>query len=390
MSLRCYSVLTATACLFAQAPPIPVEVQKPNRVERGAEVRASGSVEPRESVETGFQVAGRIARVLAEEGQTVRKGQLLAELDAADYRHGYEAAQAQTAAARAQAGKAVAGARPEEVALAKIRFEQAEDEYRRMRILFERKSLAPNDFRKIEAAYLAAREQYRMATTGTRPEDIEAAKAAVQQAEAGEAVARKRVEDTRLVAPISGVVARRLMDAGESVAAGMPVFAILDLDPVRVRVGVPEAEIGGVRAGQQALVQVPDVAPEPFQGKVELIGPAAESASRTFPVRVLVPNPGQRLKAGMIAEARILTARIATVTTLPGSAIVRDPQGATMVWVYFPAQKRVYARRVSAGTVYGGEVEIRAGLKGDELVVTAGQNRLFEGAQVESKTRAAQ
>ncbi|MEN6604731.1 MAG: efflux RND transporter periplasmic adaptor subunit [Bryobacteraceae bacterium] len=353
-------------------------------VKRPATVLASGSVEARETSNVAFQVPGKVARVLVEEGAAVRKGQLLAELDATDYQYALQAATGQVGMAEAASSKAQHGARAQELERARIGFNRAEDEYRRMKQLYDAKALAPNDFHKAEAAYLAAREQYSEAREGARREDKAAASSAVEQAQAGALVAHKRLADTRLLAPISGMIARRIVNPGETVGAGMPVFTIVDLNPVKVRVGVPETDIARVKAGQTASIQIPAMADRSFDGRVELAGVAAEPASRTYTVKILTPNPNYILRAGMIAEAQIRTDVTVVALTLPGEAILRDPQGATLVYVYFPERKRVYARRVQAGTVEGREVEITSGLKGDELVVVAGQQLVREGALVEA------
>ena len=83
----------------------------------------------------------------------------------------------------------------------------------------------------------------------------------------------------------------------------MPVFSIVDLNPVKVRVGVPEAEIAKVSQGATAEVSAPSLAGRRFKGKVGIIGVAAEPASRTYTVKIIVPNPGPVLLAGMVAEA---------------------------------------------------------------------------------------
>ena len=351
---------------------------------RPATVLASGSVEARETANVAFQVPGRVARVWVEEGAMVRQGQLLAELDAADYEYGVQAAAGQLGVAEAAWRKAQTGARAQELERARIALQRAEDEYRRMKQLYDAKALAPNDFHKAEAAYLAAREQYSEAREGARQEDKAAARSALEQAEAASRLARKRLADTKLLAPISGMIARRGVNPGETIAAGMPVFTIVDLDPVKVRVGVPETDIARVKPGQSAIVQIPAMAERSFEGRVELTGIAAEPASRTYTVKILTPNPGLLLRAGMIAEAQIRTNVSVRALTLPGEAIVRDPQGATLVYVYFPERKRVYARRVQAGGVEGREVEIQSGLSGDELVVVGGQQLVREGALVEA------
>lgn len=364
--------------------PVAVEVRPPGTVDRRAVIQVGGTVEALEASEVGFQVAGRIRRVLVEEGQRVSAGQVLAELDPTDYQYGVDIAAGEAAAARAVSDKAQAGVRRQELEQARAAFEQADDEYRRMKTLYERKSLAPNDFKKIEAKWTVARERYGEAQEGARREDIAAAQAKARQAAANVKLNEKRLADTRLRAPIDGVIARRLADSGEMIAAGMPVVSVMKLNPVRVRVGVPEAEIAHVAAGQTARVRIPSMGAQgDFTGKVELVGYAAEPQSRTFAVRILVPNPKLMLRAGMIAEAEIESGAQVKALTVPGEAVVRDPQGATLVYVYFPRQNSVYGRRVRTGRGVGTEIEIEQGLAAEDLVVVAGQHKVREGTPVE-------
>jgi membrane fusion protein (multidrug efflux system) len=308
----------------------PVRVRAATAVERPTAVTASGAVDANTTAEMAFKVGGRIVRVPVEEGQPVRAGQLLAAIDAGDYR-----LNATQAAARAT---------------------QAADEYERMRALYERGSLAPNDYVKFETA----------------------AQVAAAQAE----LAFQQFDDTRLVSPISGIVARRAIDVGEMVAPGTPLFSIVAVDPITIRVGIPEAQMGLVRRGAAATVAVPALAGPPFPARVRMIGVSADPTSRTYPVELDVPNPGHELLPGMIAEARIEGDRITRALTVPGEAIVRDAEGATLLFIYFPDERRVHARRVAVGSPLGREIEITEGLHAGELVVVGGQDRLREGALV--------
>src|SRR5581483_2755839 len=129
----------------------------------------------------------------------------------------------------------------------------------------------------------------------TRMEDRAAATAQAHAAEAQATEEQKRLHDTRLVAPISGSVAMRKVDPGQTVSAGVAVFTIVELNPVKVRVGVPEAEIGKVHPGAKAEVSAPSLGGRCFTGRVAIIGVAAEPASRTYTVKILVPNPGPAL-----------------------------------------------------------------------------------------------
>ncbi len=386
-----FLVLLTTACgrstsrqgVSDNRPAIAIRVQQPDRIRRPIVVEASGTVEATQTVDIGFQVAGRVAHVFVDEGQPVRKGQVLAELDGTDYRYGLQASEGQAGIAQAGLEKAQAGTRAEELEQARAAYDKAEDEYQRYRRLFERKSMAPADFAKVEAGYRAAKAQYEMAQNGARREDRSAAESAVKQAQAQVDVSRKRVLDTRLVSPIEGIVARRGIDPGETTGVGLPVFSIVDLNPARVRVGIPETDIGRIRVGQQAKITIPSLEGSEFSGKVELVGVAADPNSRTFSAKIMVPNPSLRLKAGMIAEASVEASGTINVVTIPGEAIVHDPQGSTLVYVYYPDQRQVHARRVETGSVRNHGVEIRSGLSGEELVVVAGQHKVREGSLVE-------
>jgi multidrug efflux pump subunit AcrA (membrane-fusion protein) len=357
-------------------------VRLPNRFEHPLTINASGNVEAAETAYLSFQVAGQVRKVFVEEGQSVRAGQVLAELDVRDYQYRLSAAAAQAGVADASLQKANAGLRKQELAQAKVDLDRVEDEYKRMKALHERGSLAPNDYKKIEAAYLAARERYSMAQEGTRSEDKLAAKDAFHGAQAQEKIAKKALADTRLTAPFAGIIAKKDVENGMLVSSSHPVFVLMSLQPAKVRVGVPEAEIGKIRIGQKATIQIPSLGSKDFEGRVETIGFAADPAARTFSVKISVPNPRLELRAGMVAESRIETGEKVSAMTVPGQAIVRDAQGATTVFVFFPEKNRVYARRVDTGSVFGREVEIIRGLSGSEKVVVGGQQLVHEGAPV--------
>jgi RND family efflux transporter MFP subunit len=155
---------------------------------------------------------------------------------------------------------------------------------------------------------------------------------------------------------------------------------VLDLNPVKVRVAIPESEIGKVREGARAVVTIPSLDGKQFEGKVESVGVAADPASRTYSAKIAVQNPERLLRAGMVSEARVFSSAMIDAITVPGGAIVHDPQGVAQVYVYSPERQRVYAKRVDVGGPMGNEVEILSGLTGNEQVVVAGQQNVHEGS----------
>jgi multidrug efflux pump subunit AcrA (membrane-fusion protein) len=370
----------------AQPDPIAVRVATPKHVRVPAEVAVSGTVEtPSEPTSVGFLVSGKVIRVVPREGDFVKAGEVLAVIDPADYQFAVEAAIAQSSLARAQNEKASVSARPEVVEQARANLSQAEDEFRRMKTLYDKKSLAPNDFKKYETAYTNAQQQYAQAKEGAQQEDKAAAKAALEQAEAAERTARKRLSDSTLVAPVNGFVSKRSIEAGAMASPSTPVFTIVELDPVEIQVGVPETDVRLVHRGQQAIVTVSARPGMSFSGRVRLVNVSAETQTRTYMARITVPNPKGALLVGMIAEARILGSETVDVLTLPGQSLVRDPQGAPQVFVYFPNEKRVYAKRVTAGGVMGRDVQIIDGVKDGDWIVIAGQQLVREGSVVSAK-----
>jgi len=362
--------------------PVPVQVRLPKQVTQQISVHASGEVEANVTALCAFQIAGRVSRVLVEEGQQVRKGQLLAELDPADYQNGYDAARAQAEQAAAVDQKAQAGLRSQELEQARIDFAQQQDQYNRMKFLYEHKSMAANDFNKVEAAYKAAEQRYRMAQEGTRTEDRQAVRAQSRAAVAQLHQAQKKLSDTHLVAPVAGLIGMKRIDVGNSVGSGTPVLSVLDLDPVKVRVAIPEAEIGKVRLGARAQVIIPSLGGQQFEGKVDAVGVAADAASRTYTVKIAVANKNHLLKAGMVAEARIFSDQQMNALTLPGDAVVRDAHGVTQVYVLDASRNRVYARRVEVGDVVGSEIALRTGIAANDQAVIAGQQNVREGSPV--------
>jgi RND family efflux transporter MFP subunit len=381
-------VLSLTGCSGASkngetTEAVPVVVGRLARAQERARIAVSGSIStPNSAALVCFLVPGKVVYVGPREGDLVKEGDVLARIDPTDFTLSVRAAEAQAASAQAAMEKAMHSARPELLEQARIGLERAEDEHRRMKMLYDSKSLAPNDYEKFKAAFEHAAQVYAEAKAGGQQEDKALAKAAFDQASAGLDVARKALSDATLRAPASGFISKRLIEPGNTAAAGHPVFEIVQIDPVEVNVGVPETDVRLVRVGQRAEVSVPALPGKSFEGTVRLINVSADPGTRTYMTRITVPNPDHVLRVGMVAEATIRGDGTVSMLTLPGEAVVRDPQGATQVYVYYPDQKRVYAKRVDIGATVGRDVEIKSGLSGDEFVVLGGQARLRDGMAV--------
>jgi len=363
--------------------PIPIVTGKIHPVADYQTIMVSGSVVSPDAPSTlSFLVSGKVIFVEPREGDYVRKGQVLAQIDPTDFRLSLKVAEAQKENLRAAMEKAMNSVRPESLDQARITYERAEDEYRRMKMMYDSNSLAPNDFEKFRAAYETAKQQYEQAKAGGQKEDKELSRAAYNEADARVQVAAKALSDATLVSPISGYISKKSIETGDKASTERPVFEIVQLDPVEANVGVPETDIHLVKIGEKASVTLPALPGQSFEGTIRIVNVAADPSTRTYMARISLPNPRHVLKIGMVAEAKIVGDQKISMMTLPGEAIVRDEQGATMVFVYFPEQRRVYSKRVKVGAFRGTEVEIKEGLSGDESIVIAGQDHLRDGMSV--------
>jgi len=367
----------------ASSEAVPVVVGGVQKVQERESISVSGTVStPNSPANVCFLVSGKVVFVGPREGEFVKRGQVLARIDPTDFTLSVKGSAAQAANAQAALEKAMHSARPELLEQARISYERAEDEYRRMKMLHDSKSLAPNDFQKYKAAYEHAKQEYEQARAGGQKEDKDLAKAVYNQAAAQLEVARKALSDATLCAPMDGYIAKRSIEPGDTAVSGRAVFEIVQMDPVEVNVGVPETDVQMLRIGQKADITVPALPGKSFQGTVRVINVSADPNTRTYMTRISVANTEHSLRVGMVAEATIRGDRTIAMSTLPGDAVIRDPQGATQVYVYYPDQKRVYAKRVEIGAAVNRNVEIKSGLSGNELIVLAGQAKLRNGLTV--------
>jgi HlyD family secretion protein len=296
-------------------------------------IQASGTVEATEA-DLGFQLAGRVAEVVPQEGDVVSGGQELARLDLADQEAARSAAQAQVDAAEARLSELKRGARPEELAqseaVARAAAERSDDALRdaeRTRRLFEGGAVSRQALDKVETALQvaeAARDQadeaLAMVRRGPRAETIRAQEAVVDQAKANLARAEAMLANGVIAAPFPGRITVRHREPGETVAPGAPVLTLLDPEDRWVRIYVREDQIGAVQVGMAATIFSDTYPDKTYPGEVAFIGSEAEFTPRNvqtteeriklvYPVKVrITDDPGFELKPGIPVDVTLRAA----------------------------------------------------------------------------------
>ncbi len=293
-------------------------------------IKISGNIETTE-VNVGFKISGRIMNLSIREGDWIEKGRIIAKLDDEDLRQRLELARATLRSAQARLSKLMAGARPEELREAEAGLHQAQFDlenkrahYDRMKSLFERHVIPKEVLDNAETGYKIARaamqraaENYQLVKEGPRKEDIEDARAQVEQARASLKLAETQLSYTVLHAPISGVVLIKSGEAGEVVNPGTSILTLADIKNVWLKAYIAETDLSHVKWGQEVVVTT-DLRPQKvYKGKISFISSQAEFTPKqiqtekervtlVYRVKVDIPNPDRELKPGMPADGRIL------------------------------------------------------------------------------------
>lgn len=293
-------------------------------------LRVSGAIEISEA-ELSFKLPGRVAEVLKEEGDRVQAGEQIARLEDEELRHQVELQAAQVQAAEALLAELLAGARPEEraqaaaaVRAAEADFKRIQDDYLRLKDLYQKGSTSEREYDAARTAYTVAqtrldqaREQLALVRQGPREEKIAQARANLEQARAALALAQTRLDSAVLTSPLSGVVLARGVGPGEYAAPGTPVVTVGEIEKVYLRAYVEESDLGRVKLGQPVKVSADSYPGKVYAGKITFISPAAEFTPKNvqtqkervklvYRIKVDIPNPAQELKPGMPAEAEII------------------------------------------------------------------------------------
>lgn len=282
-----------------------------------------GNVDIRE-VTLGFRVSGKLAKLMCDEGDTVKAGEVLAVLDAEPYSNQVVNAQAQVESLRARLKLRESGNRPEEIAQARSLVREREATATNAERLFKRsdelltaKAVAVQDrdnaaasFDEATARLKSARDNLALLEAGFRAEDIAQARADLAQAEAGLATAKLQAQDTVLTAPSDGVILTRAQEAGAILQAGSAVFTVSLVNPVWVRAYVHEPDLGRIHPGMKVEIRSDSHRDRPYTGQIGYISPRAEFTPKTvettelrtalvYRLRIVLDNADEGLRQGM-------------------------------------------------------------------------------------------
>jgi membrane fusion protein (multidrug efflux system) len=310
-----------------QGPAVPVEAAPVERRAISSYIETNGVLEAENEVDIVARVSGPIVLLQAEEGDTVRRGQLLARIDDKDIRS--------------------------DVEIARVALEEARLAYERSEKLHQSRLISPEAFEQASTRFETAKAQYENN--------------------------RILLGYTEIMAPFSGHIVTRYVDLAEQVNSGTPLFRISDFDPLLCPIQVPERELPRLALGQDAYLTVEAWRGERFPARVLRVSPVVDAATGTVKVTLHV-EPDPRLRPGMFTRVFLETERHENALVIPKAALSLESLGDT---VYVVADGEAERRDVILGFREENLVEVVSGLEDGERVVVVGQDGLSQGTPIQ-------
>ncbi len=371
----------AKAAKTAQGALLPVTVTpvRTQLVQRTIEL--IGTLEANHQVTVGAEIDGQIAAIAADLGDRVSAGQTLARIKDAEFRYAVEQAEGNLALVLARLGLKTMPSpqfdvnQTSGVAKAKAELDEAQVNFKRMKTLFDERVISAQEFDAADTRFKTAQAAHQ--STAEQANAL-VADAAVKEAQL--ALARKKLRDTTISAPLAGSISKRFVAAGEYVKVAAPLFTIVQDNPLKLTGMIPERFAPQIRPDQVIEARVESFPDKAFKGKLVRVSPASEVASRSFMIEALIDNGERRLKPGFFAHAAVFTQVDPNALTVPQQAVVTFA-GVSKVYVIENdlAQERIVQTGARVGT---NEIEITGGLKPGELVAISGLTRLIDGTAV--------
>ncbi|HWS95147.1 MAG TPA: efflux RND transporter periplasmic adaptor subunit, partial [Candidatus Methylomirabilis sp.] len=320
-------------------------------------VEATGTVRAALSAQLSSQVTGIITRVNVHEGDRVRRGEVLVSIDEAQQQAAYTSAKAGLQASQ------------QSIAAADADYALAEATMNRYQMLYDKKSVSPQEYDEVKTKLAAAQARR------------DAAHAGATQAEAGVSQAGTAMSFTKVRAPFDGLVTARLAEPGAMAAPGVPLLVVEDPSQFRLEAQVDESKIGAVNVGENVPVTIDSLGGQAIEGKVVQIVPAADPSSRTFTVKIELPaNP--QIRSGLFGRASFPRGQREAIA-IPKSAVLSRGQ---MQAVYVIGGDQLAGLRfVTLGAASGDQVEVLSGLQNGDRIVAAPGDRELSGKQVEAQ-----
>ncbi|MDI6761548.1 MAG: efflux RND transporter periplasmic adaptor subunit [Thermodesulfobacteriota bacterium] len=356
-------------------------------------ISMTGDITPQMQVDLFPRVSGYLERIHVHLGDSVRQGQTIAQIDRTDYLQKVRETEARAAQAKAHLTEIEAGPRTEElrqaeevVKGAQSRFENAKLHRERIEALFKRQVISKKEmdisemeYTVAEAQLASSREHLKLLREGARQEVREASRARLKETEAILAQERIRLQHTQIIAPFSGEISRKYVDAGALVSPSTPIVSLIQTETVKVVANVLEKDIPLLKAGMKAKIRTESFPGKIFEGRIARISSALDPATRTLQAEIDVPNPERLLKSSMFARIEVVLVEKPRALLIPRYAVVLEDGSKT---IFILSGNQAIQKKIITGYEQDQYVEILEGVSEGDQVIVKGQELIKDRSTV--------
>ena len=382
-----------TAALRTGRGEIPVQISPVVHRDLTYSISATGDISPLMQVDLFPKVSGYLERIYVNMGDSVRQGQVIAQIDKSDFLQKLKETEARVAQAKANLAEIEAGARSEEIRQAEQAVKQAQSRFdnarlhrERIEALFKRQviskkesDIAEMEYTVAEAQLAANQEHLKLLKEGARQQVREASQAKLKEMEAILAQEQTRLQNTQIIAPFNGEITQKSVEAGALVSPSTPLVILVHTETLKVVANVLEKDIPLVKPGIGAKIQAEAYPGRIFEGKVVRINSALDLTTRTLQAEINIPNPNHLLKPGMFSRIEVILLEKAGALTVLRGALIEEG-GKRSVFVVEGNQ--ALQRPITTGIEQDQWVEVLEGLKEGDRVIIKGQESIKDRSKV--------
>ncbi|WP_353932804.1 efflux RND transporter periplasmic adaptor subunit [Okeanomitos corallinicola TIOX110] len=352
-----------------------------------------GNTTPFRTVSVRSQVEGRLIALNLDIGDTVKRGQVISQLDDVLLQTSLQQAEAEKATSQSEVARAktqVSNAQAE-VEKARLELLQAQSDSQRQQKLFKEGAISEQTAQQAKTTAQTSQKalQATIERVRTEKQAVEAAQGRVFAQQAIVKAAKERLSYSRLISPITGVVAEKITEPGNLLQPGNEVIKIADLSRIKVIVQVSELELGKIQVGQSVQVRLDAFPDQNIIGRVARISPTADPIARLIPVEVVIPNSGGKIGSGLLARVNFTTETPERVVVSEAAinSKARETQTEMNTGKIFIVQEQggkttVQERSVTLGKKADDKVEILSGLQPGERYIVRSSKSLKDGETV--------
>jgi membrane fusion protein, multidrug efflux system len=362
-------------------PAVNVRTTTLQRISLQRTADLSGTLVSPDQARVSSEVAGVVRDVLVEIGQEVKVGQELVHLDTVELNLALQRAESALRQTEAQLGidSSRGGQIPPDDQISTVRTATANRDDARAQLARAQDLVSKGLMAKAEVDTVETRMKVAEAAYQAAIENVQALKASLQDRKAAFELAKKKLSDTVIRAPVEGAVAERPIQRGEYIRENTPVVTIVRMNPLKLKTGIQEKYANLIRENLSVDFMVEPYPKVMFHGKIAFISPAVDQSTRTFAVEILVDNPAHKLKPGLFAKGSVLISRDSNVLAVSEDTI-SNLAGISSVFV---VQNGVIKQTtIETGEHDGKLIEVISGLKGDEVLAATNLNELVTGTKV--------